>query len=519
MVYTPSNEQPCTFSEIEERVAIRPDGLAPVDAARWRLKARARALRDIDERAAGGSASNRRKGKAKETPEQIAAQEAYMQAEAELLLARMDEEGIDPYDTDDSNANEESSSDDDDADLESMPAEAIELAQLAMGGDEEAFEELQEFLAAKAKGGSGVNGSGLKRSADAFSDESEDEDEEEKEDDSDAGSVEEADEQGWMMFDDMEKEKRRIEDAEAEGDDDDDEEDDEDADEAGISGNQSVDLLGDSDDDGEESEDSSDAEEFFPGGDDPEMEGDVEDGEAALAALMAADSPEPSNGDGEEDEPPSFSLIRPQTLHAHFGVPDDPISTGKSEGKENKSEKEKRKGKKSGPQSLDSDLDDLRPLEGCPPPLEVHLKPGQMLYLPASWWHEVTSSTGSLDDNTDKNQVPIHMALNYWFHPPDALSPSDVTAYSTSSGTASLGTGTVDRPYRDVEVWDEMRKAVEDEIAALRAKAQTSDAETMVHKEGGMGNGNGNGKAKGKGKREADDDDVDDEPDGKRARA
>lgn len=131
----------------------------------------------------------------------------------------------------------------------------------------------------------------------------------------------------------------------------------------------------------------------------------------------------------------------------------------------------------------------------------------------------MTSSTGSLDDNTDKNQVPIHMALNYWFHPPDALSPSDVTAYSTSSGTASLGTGTVDRPYRDVEVWDEMRKAVEDEIAALRAKAQTSDAETMVHKEGGMGNGNGNGKAKGKGKREADDDDVDDEPDGKRARA
>jgi Cupin-like domain len=53
--------------------------------------------------------------------------------------------------------------------------------------------------------------------------------------------------------------------------------------------------------------------------------------------------------------------------------------------------------------------------------IEVTLKAGEMLYLPAGWFHEVRSSaeTGS-----------GHMALNYWFHPPDALSSFD-RPYST----------------------------------------------------------------------------------------
>lgn len=37
-----------------------------------------------------------------------------------------------------------------------------------------------------------------------------------------------------------------------------------------------------------------------------------------------------------------------------------------------------------------------------------HVEEGDMLYLPASWFHEVTSMGG------------LHMAINYWFHPPDA---------------------------------------------------------------------------------------------------
>ncbi|RQM29130.1 hypothetical protein B5M09_006953 [Aphanomyces astaci] len=37
---------------------------------------------------------------------------------------------------------------------------------------------------------------------------------------------------------------------------------------------------------------------------------------------------------------------------------------------------------------------------------------GEMLYLPASWFHEVVSFNGATDDG--------HLALNYWYHPPDA---------------------------------------------------------------------------------------------------
>ena len=40
----------------------------------------------------------------------------------------------------------------------------------------------------------------------------------------------------------------------------------------------------------------------------------------------------------------------------------------------------------------------------------VTLQAGEMLYLPAGWFHEVRS----LGD------PPLgHMAMNYWFHPPD----------------------------------------------------------------------------------------------------
>lgn len=45
----------------------------------------------------------------------------------------------------------------------------------------------------------------------------------------------------------------------------------------------------------------------------------------------------------------------------------------------------------------------------------VELKAGQCLYLPAGWFHEVTSFGG------DKTTGRTHMALNYWYHPPDAL--------------------------------------------------------------------------------------------------
>lgn len=43
------------------------------------------------------------------------------------------------------------------------------------------------------------------------------------------------------------------------------------------------------------------------------------------------------------------------------------------------------------------------------------LNPGDILYLPASWFHEVTSMASASDDEQG------HLALNYWFHPPDQL--------------------------------------------------------------------------------------------------
>jgi hypothetical protein len=48
---------------------------------------------------------------------------------------------------------------------------------------------------------------------------------------------------------------------------------------------------------------------------------------------------------------------------------------------------------------------------------------GEMLYLPASWFHEV-QSFGTDVNNTNKYPAAKeqgHLALNYWFHPPDQL--------------------------------------------------------------------------------------------------
>lgn len=42
--------------------------------------------------------------------------------------------------------------------------------------------------------------------------------------------------------------------------------------------------------------------------------------------------------------------------------------------------------------------------------LEVFLSPGEMLYLPTGWFHEVTSYAGEAS--------PAHVALNWWFVPP-----------------------------------------------------------------------------------------------------
>ena len=54
---------------------------------------------------------------------------------------------------------------------------------------------------------------------------------------------------------------------------------------------------------------------------------------------------------------------------------------------------------------------------------EVWLEAGQMLYLPAGWFHEVTSDDGE-DGGIERGGGgggKGHLAFNYWFHPPDQL--------------------------------------------------------------------------------------------------
>ena len=57
--------------------------------------------------------------------------------------------------------------------------------------------------------------------------------------------------------------------------------------------------------------------------------------------------------------------------------------------------------------------------------IETILAPGEMLYLPAGWFHAVTSY--GYDPRQDGNEnseldTTIHAALNYWFAPPNGTS-------------------------------------------------------------------------------------------------
>ncbi|KAI0820526.1 Clavaminate synthase-like protein [Trametes gibbosa] len=104
-------------------------------------------------------------------------------------------------------------------------------------------------------------------------------------------------------------------------------------------------------------------------------------------------------------EPSSFSRIATAHLHRYLGIPTTAVL----------------------PAAYSPS--DFPGLQNTTEPYVVELTEGEMLYLPASWWHEVTStSTGD-----------VHMAFNYWFYPPDALDSFDA-------------------PYRDTQVWDYLRK-------------------------------------------------------------
>lgn len=111
---------------------------------------------------------------------------------------------------------------------------------------------------------------------------------------------------------------------------------------------------------------------------------------------------------------------------------------------------------------------------GAAAALVCEVTAGQMLFVPAGWFHEVTSFSSPTS--------PTHLALNYWCHPPDNLDP---------------GTDGFLQPYRSnywPEVWEGRAQQYGDEgaNASLRkehvqAAPQQEVREQMTDEMGGLG--------------------------------
>ncbi|TFY54222.1 hypothetical protein EVJ58_g8987 [Rhodofomes roseus] len=161
-------------------------------------------------------------------------------------------------------------------------------------------------------------------------------------------------------------------------------------------------------------DDEDDIERVDDGSDLGSLAGDL-DGQDDYEALMGEDGLDGDEGSttGEDrsgeaaEDPPSFSCIPTAFLHKQLELPTTAIAPS------------------------DSSPADFLKLAKASPPYVVELSAGQMLYLPASWWHEVTSSSDGEED--------VHMALNWWFYPPDADS--------------------FEEPYEDKAVWEYLRES------------------------------------------------------------
>jgi hypothetical protein len=140
--------------------------------------------------------------------------------------------------------------------------------------------------------------------------------------------------------------------------------------------------------------------------DDFDDEEDASDLEDAFASAQGEDA--------FPSEPLSFSQISTQDLHSHLGL--------------------------TTPQTTSAAL------EKAGKPYIVDLKAGDMLYLPTSWFHEVTSFS---DEESSDN---VHIALNYWFHPPDATKAE------------------YEKPYADVALWKFMEEKVKSAYESLVEK-------------------------------------------------
>ncbi|KAG2734833.1 hypothetical protein G9P44_002839 [Scheffersomyces stipitis] len=106
------------------------------------------------------------------------------------------------------------------------------------------------------------------------------------------------------------------------------------------------------------------------------------------------------NNKDEKEDPPNFSRIPPALLHIEEFT--DPEMRKKLTAFANE--------KFPGFLDLNS--------------FTVWLNPGEMLYLPAGWFHEVSSFGGDDISQSESGLHNIHIALNYWFVPPNGDSAS-----------------------------------------------------------------------------------------------
>ncbi|RPD58645.1 Clavaminate synthase-like protein [Lentinus tigrinus ALCF2SS1-7] len=160
------------------------------------------------------------------------------------------------------------------------------------------------------------------------------------------------------------------------------------------------------DEDGDDEE----AEEWFGIGT-SKSDNEDEDDEDAESDEGDSEDEDPGDALSEEksSEPSSFSRIPTAHLHQFLDLPTTASLP---------------------PDFSPSDFPGLRKATA---PYVVELSAGEMLYLPASWWHEVTSTSPD-----DAKEGDVHMAFNYWFYPPDALD-------------------NFEKPYEDSLVWGHLR--------------------------------------------------------------
>ncbi|KAI0632596.1 cupin-like domain-containing protein [Trametes polyzona] len=177
---------------------------------------------------------------------------------------------------------------------------------------------------------------------------------------------------------------------------------------------------------GKDDDDENEEEEEWKGIGHSDDEGSGDNDEGSDDDSDSDEDSEGAFGESKEgpSEPSSFSRIATAHLHQHLGIPTTAVLPATYT-----------------PSSFPG-------LKKTTDPYVVELSEGEMLYLPASWWHEVTStSTGD-----------VHMAFNYWFYPPDALDN-----YAA--------------PYRDTLVWDYLREKGEGDD-----RSREGDGETHVGK-------------------------------------